>query len=416
MQPALRRRIYRGISLLALLGALVATPSRQPLAHAASSLRRLPTPGQVVAGSPPIAAALHGDIYTLRADGTGNHRLTTSGRASTPRLSPDGHLVAYLMAETNHSAGGSPAGALYVQPVNVPTGTAGQRIESSTLAGDAVRMSWSPDSSRLAYFRGPTLGIRAVRGEGPDTILQAPHGAGYAGAVAWSPDSRHIAVPLVVRPAPTALEVVVGTPRSARWQRISITFPSGALGVPGSNSPISTPNDDLVWTPDGSGFLFSTVLVGEGFFNITGIWRVGAGGGIAHLVIGRRLGLPHAPLPANSPLSQATHFLLSPNGMLLATDPQRGLWVAKPDGHAGRFLPVRASHPCVLAQYAWLPDSSGLAYVRDCQAHSGSVMQAMTLFSMGLDGSPPRQLYSATSTDPQVIDLGPAYRCLYCGG
>jgi hypothetical protein len=206
-----------------------------------------------------------------------------------------------------------------------------------------------------------------------------------------------------------------------------VRFPPGALGLRTGNIPWSTPGDDPVWTPDGRGFLFSTTIVGEGPPSITGIWRVGAGGGLARMTIGTAAGVRRPPLPAGSPLAQATRFLLSPDRTLLATDPRQRLWVGKPDGRAGRFLPVHMPRYCVLAQYTWLSDGSGLAYVQLCppapnasapisKSQAGQHVNVQsTLFSVRLDGSPPRQLYRAISADQEVIDLAPATQCVLCG-
>ena len=309
------------------------------------------------------------------------------------------------------------ASEIVVLPVDAPAGTAGQRIDRQPLTREDANPFWSPDSDRLAYVRGTTIVIHTVAGHGADVLLRAPRSTVYAGGVAWSPDGRRLAVALAqpaLQTTPRTLLVAVGSPSSTQWSRVTVRFPAGALGLRMGNIPISTPGMDPVWTPDGQGFLFSTVLIGEGPPNITGIWEVGSGGGVAHLVIGTAWGVRHSPLPAGNPLSQATHFLLSPDHRLLATDPQRGLWAAMPDGHGGRFLSGPAPRSCVLAQYTWLPDGSGLAYVQVCAVGQDALVRA-TLFSVRLDGSPPRQLYRATAADQQVIDLGPAYRCVLCG-
>ena len=136
---------------------------------------------------------------------------------------------------------------------------------------------------------------------------------------------------------------------------------------------------------------------------------------MAHLAIGTASGVRRGPLAMSGPFAQATRFLLSPDRALLATDPPHGLWVATADGGHGRFLPVSVPRFCVLAQFAWLRDNSGLTYVQICPSGEGAAIARMTLFSVRLDGSAPRQLYAATSANQQAIDLGPAYRCVACG-
>jgi hypothetical protein len=89
--------------------------------------------------------------------------------------------------------------------------------------------------------------------------------------------------------------------------------------------------------------------------------------------------------------------------------------MGQPDGRAGRTLPGRVPRLCVLSQYEWLSDGSGLAYVRICPDGQNGDHQA-TLFSVLLSRSAPRQLYRALSIDQQVVDLAPVFRCVACGG
>ena len=409
-------RVARCALLLTLLGALAAIPSREQSAHA--SVASLAAHGHAAAG-PIVAVALHGDIYTVRADGSGRVRLTTIGQASSPQLSPDGRTVAYFVADRNQPAQGTPKGEVYMLPLGTPAGVSARPLDGTPTTQLDARLSWSPDSAHLAYFRGTALVLDSVRGRGTEAVLP-PHGTTYAGDLAWSPDGIHMAVPLARRGmlgVPQTLLVAVGMPGSARWQQIAIRFPAGALGLRTGNIPVSAPGNDPIWTPDGRGFLLSTQSVGEGPPDITGIWHVGSGGGLAHLAIGTASGVRRGTPAVGDQFAQATRFLPSPDRTLLATDPPRGMWVASADGSHGRVLPVTVPRLCVLAQFAWLRDNSGLAYVQTCGLLGGGAFMArMTLFSVRLDGSRPRQLYAATSADQQAVDLGPAYRCVACGG
>jgi len=407
-------RVARCALLLTLLGALAAIPSREQSAHA--SVASLAAHGHAAAG-PIVAVALHGDIYTVRADGSGRVRLTTIGQASSPQLSPDGRTVAYFVADRNQPAQGTPKGEVYMLPLGTPAGVSARPLDGTPTTQLDARLSWSPDSAHLAYFRGTALVLDSVRGRGTEAVLP-PHGTTYAGDLAWSPDGIHMAVPLARRGmlgVPQTLLVAVGMPGSARWQQIAIRFPAGALGLRNGNIPVSAPGNDPIWTPDGRGLLLSTQSVGAGPPDITGIWHVGSGGGLAHLAIGTASGVRRGPSAVGSSLGQATRFLLSPDRTLLATDPSRGLWVASADGGHGRFLPVAVPRLCVLAQFTWLRDGSGLAYVQTCRSGDAGLAR-MTLFSVRLNGSSPRQLYAAISADQLAVDLGPAYRCVLCGG
>ena len=409
-------RATRGVLLMAVLGTLAAVSPREQPAHA--SAVSLPAHGPAAAG-PIVAVALHGDIYTVRADGSGRVRRTSSGQASSPRLSPDGRAIAYFAADRKQTAPGTPSGEVYVLPLDATAGATARPLDGTHTTQREARLSWSPDSGHLAYFRGTALVLVSIGSPGTETALQPPHGTSYAGDLAWAPDGIHMAVPLArsgMQGVPQTLLAAVGTQGSAHWQQITIRFPAGALGVRNGNIPVSAPGNDPIWVPDGRGLLLSTQLVGEGPPSITGIWRVDSGGGLAHLAIGTASGVRRGVPGMGGPFAQATRFLLSPDRTLLATDPPRGLWVATADGSHGRFLPVTVPRLCVLAQFAWLRDNSGLAYVQTCPTGGAAATVRMTLFSVRLNGSRPRQLYAATAADQQAIDLGPAYRCVLCGG
>lgn len=408
-------RVARCALLLALLGTLAAVSPREHPARASAA--SLPAHGHVVAG-PILAVTLHGDTYTMRADGSGRDRLTSGGRASSPQLSPDGRTIAYFVADRKQTAPGTPKGEVYVLPLSTPTGATARPLDGTHTTQPDARLSWSPDSAHLAYLRGTALVLDSARGRGTAAVLQPPHGTTYAGDLAWSPDGIHMAVSLArpgMQEAFQTLLLAIGVPGSARWQQITIRFPVGALGLRNGNIPVSAPGTDPVWAPDGHGFLLSTQRVGEGPPDITGIWRVGSGGGLAHLAIGTASGVRRGVPEMSDQFAQATRFLLSPDRTLLATDPPRGLWVASADGSHGRFLPVAVHRLCVLAQFAWLRDNSGLAFVQTCPSGGGAITVRMTLFSVRLDGSWPRQPYAATSANKQTVDLEPAYRCVLCG-
>jgi hypothetical protein len=84
---------------------------------------------------------------------------------------------------------------------------------------------------------------------------------------------------------------------------------------------------------------------------LSGIWTVAPQGGLAHLLVGTAAGVREAKMPANSPLLGATHWRLSPDGRRIATDPDRGLWVASSNGTHGTFLPAAMPRGCDMAQY-----------------------------------------------------------------
>lgn len=76
-------------------------------------------------------------IHLVNADGTGDRELDTGGRnASTPRWSPDGKHLAYLMARQ-----------VYIQPVS-----GGTPVWATDASEGVSGYSWSPDGQQLAYL------------------------------------------------------------------------------------------------------------------------------------------------------------------------------------------------------------------------------------------------------------------------
>jgi dipeptidyl aminopeptidase/acylaminoacyl peptidase len=145
-----------------------------------------------------IAFVRHDQIYTIRPDGTGLHRLTSVGTNSHPKWSPTGRRIAFVH-ET--SAG---ATDLWVMSA---TGSAKRQV---THLGSVTEPTWSPHGKYLAF--GGVEGLQKVRSTAPfgsPTVLSAyytntsccgdelpveAHALSVDRFVAWSPDGSRIAV------------------------------------------------------------------------------------------------------------------------------------------------------------------------------------------------------------------------------
>jgi len=124
---------------------------------------------------------------------------------------------------------------------------------------------------------------------------------------------------------------------------------------------------------------------------------------------------PDGSMPASPVVNGATGFLFSPNLRRLATDPDNRFWVAGASGQHGHFTNTYIPRGCVLAQYTWLPDSSGLAYVTECTVpSSGSILLRLNLYTVKL-GASPRPSLGVIDREPDALDLAPARRCVACG-
>jgi Tol biopolymer transport system component len=146
-----------------------------------------------------IAFVRHDQIYTIKPDGTGVRRLTTTGKNLHPKWSPRGARIAFVH-ET--SAG---ATDLWVMSA---TGTRKTRV---THVGNATEPTWSPDGKYLAFGGGPSSALERIRSTAPfgsptellgyetgkcctDDLPSEAHLLPVDRFVAWSPDGTEIAL------------------------------------------------------------------------------------------------------------------------------------------------------------------------------------------------------------------------------
>ncbi len=439
----------RGAVLFAILAAVGATGL--PSAHrtvAAAAARGLPAARHVLspragrsgAGAAPvplIAVALRGDIYVVPADGSAPpRRLTAYGYNSSPVLSPHGRLIAYLSVPPGAlgNGGARPSHNIWIVPVNgASDGSSGYKITPTNLGVDCGGLVWAPDGRRLAYLLGNDQGagtdLVVVDDQGHSrTTVQHVNGDAVADSsmVAWSPDSRRVAV--ASPPAPPAsnspLLIAVANADGSGKRSFAVQFPPDSLGPHNQSGHGSYPDPFvLAWAPDGRHLVVQTKGSGMGL-TVTGIWQVADSGGLARLLVGTPAGVRQGydTTRDGSPLGVTTHFSFSPDGRYLLLDrtplvpgPHNagGFWLANADGTAGRFLNPAPLVCCALAQSVWLTDSSGLAFVSlQLLAGTGGPVRAQ-LYSTDLSGAS-RLLYGLTDPDQSKIDLARAYGCVEC--
>ncbi|WP_199515596.1 TolB family protein [Nucisporomicrobium flavum] len=140
-----------------------------------------------------IAYGRDGDIYTIRPDGSGGRRLTTTGDAGFPRWSPDGRRLAFLRR-----------GDVYVMRAD------GGGTRRLTYGARTTEPAWSPDGRRIV----------AVRGTGSHTDL-------YRIALAGGSPRR------LTRAADKGCDVATPT-----WQGMSIVFVRTCPSRPGKPSRV----------------------------------------------------------------------------------------------------------------------------------------------------------------------------------
>lgn len=380
------------------------------------------------AGGPPlraplVAAAVKGNIWVFFADGTWRQELTTTGRDVRPVVSPDGQSVAFMRSLAQLPAhAGTPVrwDIMVARPISHGRYTVTQFSSRPALVPiQRAVVAWQPhspvpslawdDGDAVVWKRG-TSGERVVLRVGPATATNTD------ARIAWSPDGHTIAAPLAIPSFggyPTALHVALSG-LSSPQRAATLGFRPGVL-LHGSLIQGSYPSGaDL--TLDGAHIIFGTLGRGAGGPRLTGEFMAPLSGGTASMIFGNGTCVHNGPCPA--PLAGATRFELSPDGRMSATDPTAtgtrnrfSFWVT---GSIAAPSAVHIAMPrmsCVPAQWRWLPDSSGFAYVRACSSSRGVDLALVTVSLSGqwhvlITLSTPRQ---------GDIDLAPATRCVACG-
>jgi Tol biopolymer transport system component len=299
--------------------ALVARNGRQPSwrPHFATAA---PPPQPAASSTGPrisyVAATDAGhDLFTVRPDGTGTRRLTSSGGVREPVWSPDHKEIAYS----------SPArsGRILLRVMNVRTGESRRVARTDLYAGGPA---WSPDGRRLAWgaFREVVV-LHLGTGERYE-IPMTSDGECCARDLAWSPNGRLIAFSEELRGITDVMIVPAKGGRSRRVTRL-----------PGAER-------QLDWSPNGRRILF-TRLPGPSWDRAADVWSIKPdGAGLRSVMTTRELDLTPAWSPNGRRLA-----LYSDGPRAFGPSPAPGLWTVG----AGGGTPELVVHDRTIAYVDW---------------------------------------------------------------
>ncbi len=378
--------------------------------------------------SPRIAAAVNGAIVLFRSDRGGRTTLTHSGIDSSPVASSDGSLIAFLRTPSTPPQPGMPGPRRHQVMLASPNDQNGYDItvfsQRFFLSSPRQAIAWEPGGHApgLAWYDGNTVQYRRASGN-QRTVLQVGPVSPTAGAgsITFASDDTAIAAPVAPPRAGStpARTLRIAVSRLYGGQRtITVLFRSRILSNGNPHRGSVPVGDGLTYTdsrfPSRLHTLeFPTVAMGAGY-QVTGLFLVSDRGGTARMALGNGHGVHGVP-PFGPALEGATHFQYAPNRKYIATDPNNSLWISGQVARPFR-IPIPHAGSCVLSQWTWLSDSSGLAYVTTCTVGGSNPLRyRLTLGTVSLKGGKPAVLDTIESRNPQAIDLAPAYRCVGCG-
>ncbi|MFN2468165.1 MAG: hypothetical protein ABR521_08580 [Gaiellaceae bacterium] len=221
------------------------------------------------------------EIYTMNADGSGVARLTQAqGIDGTPVWSPDGRMLAFRTNRDHFDP--DPTKTSYELYTMRADGSAQRRLTTNE-AGD-FSPTWSPDGKRIAFTSdrdgNQEIYVMNADGSGAANLTRAP---GIDNEPAWSPDGKEIAFASnrggpfrlwAMRPDGSAARVLSPGPQdhhpawSPNGKRLAFARTAGGqidLFVVNANGSgerrlTSEPTIEFqpAWSPDGRRILFSS--------------------------------------------------------------------------------------------------------------------------------------------------------------
>jgi Tol biopolymer transport system component len=184
------------------------------------------------AAIPVSAAPAHSDLYLMRADGSGQTRLTTNqGDARSPSFSPDGARIVFASATSAQAT---------LEQIYMVNADGGDLRQLTFATGGASLPSWSPDGAHIAYTDGASGQIAIMDVDGANARLLT-RDTGQHCCSTWSPDGAQIAY---IGPDGQIYAIAASSP--------------GAEAAPRRLTHNSVQHWTPRWSPDGARIAFSS--------------------------------------------------------------------------------------------------------------------------------------------------------------
>jgi Tol biopolymer transport system component len=293
-----------------------------------------------------------------------------------PAYSPDGNRIAFT--------GPDPSGVDQVWVQEIGSGAAIQLTHDAVAANHPRWLG----SDRLLYASGgrglwtiPSLGGTPTRlveaGTNPDVSRDGTRIVFEAQRGLWTARSDGSEVRKIEGTAPVYYRLPMGPALSP--DATSVAYFHAAVGpngdfwvIPLSGGKPKQLTSDLreggwpVWTPDGRSIIFSSARAGS-----RTLWRVSAGGG--------------EPTPVTTGAGEDDQPHISADGRLLAYTNVRNSWELKTLDLTSRSMQTLMRRGLEIIFPVFSPDGRRIAYF-------GRADEAVAVFTIGVDGSDPRQL------------------------
>ena len=234
------------------------------------------------------------DVFTVRTDGRGVHRLTHSGDAISPSWSPNHQRIAYVTDKN-----------VWVMS---RSGDHKRRVGS----GGWNDPAWSPDGRRLVVSRVGGIAVINLRSARERSLDIDAYRIGHA---AWSPNGRWLAF-AAASPSFGQSEIYRVRPNGSRLHRITRT--AGSEGEPS-------------WSRTGRRIAFAYARPGTEETDVRTMRR----NGHSSQVVAETTGMDDSPVW--SPKGRLIAFY-SDGPDLYGDDPRPGLWVSAADGGHHRMI------------------------------------------------------------------------------